>query len=215
MPDDGQPDSSKSGAAASKSAPTPAPVAAEVAPAESAQAESKPSTPSTPARQFDVSSLAARLRPAAPSELIDAPPTVNGSAAPTSMTIPGLNLNTSAAGPAPAAPAATPVNAPPAAAKKQAPTTMGGRIVQASLVTRKEPEYPKLARQMGVRGVVELTATIGQDGRVKSVKVDKGHPLLQKAATDAVMQWVYKPTMLNGVAVQSDTKISLNFLGDR
>ena len=68
---------------------------------------------------------------------------------------------------------------------------------------------------MGVKGVVELTATIGTDGKVKSVKVDKGHPLLTKAAIDAVMQWVYRPTLLNGQPVQNDTKITLNFLGER
>ena len=83
------------------------------------------------------------------------------------------------------------------------------------MVFSKQPEYPKLARQMGVKGSVEVVATIGTDGRVKSVKVEKGHPLLVKAATDAVMQWVYKPTLLNGVPVQNDTHITLNFMGDK
>lgn len=83
------------------------------------------------------------------------------------------------------------------------------------MLVSKQPEYPKLARQMGVKGSVELVATIGADGHVKSVKVEKGHPLLVKAATDAVMQWVYKPTLLNGQPVQNDTHITLNFLGDR
>jgi protein TonB len=66
---------------------------------------------------------------------------------------------------------------------------------------------------MGAKGEVVLTATVGIDGRVKSVKVVKGHPLLVKAASDAVMQWVYRPTLLNGQAVQNEVRITLNFEG--
>ncbi len=62
---------------------------------------------------------------------------------------------------------------------------------------------------------MELIATIGTNGRVKKVKVTKGHPLLQKAAVDAVMQWQYRPTMLNGHPVETETTITLNFVGDR
>jgi protein TonB len=81
------------------------------------------------------------------------------------------------------------------------------------LVSRKDPEYPKLARETGAKGIVELVATIGTDGRVKAVKVVKGPPMLQKAASDAVMQWRYKPTVLNGVAVEAQTQVFVNFLG--
>jgi protein TonB len=73
----------------------------------------------------------------------------------------------------------------PAAAKT------GGQIQPAELIKRRDPEYPKLARDAGAKGMVQLTATVGTDGRVKSVKVVKGHPLLVRAATDAVMQWIY------------------------
>jgi len=54
---------------------------------------------------------------------------------------------------------------------------------------------------------------VGTDGRVKSVKVVRGHPLLVKAAADAVMQWIYRPTLLNGQPVQNDVRITLNFEG--
>jgi len=91
----------------------------------------------------------------------------------------------------------------------------GGQIQQAVLISKKDPEYPKLARQTGARGQVKLTATVGKDGHVKSVKVISGHPMLQAAAVDAVKQWVYKPTLLNGQAVETDTEIVLNFVGDR
>jgi protein TonB len=112
-----------------------------------------------------------------------------------------------------AAPAAVP--APAAAPQKKASPQAGGRIQQAQLIVRKEPVYPPLARQTGVKGAVEVQATIGADGKVKNVKVLHGHPMLQKAAVDAIMQWVYKPTMLNGVAVESQTQIILNFVGEK
>jgi len=70
-----------------------------------------------------------------------------------------------------------------------------------------------MARQMGAKGEVVLSATVGTDGRVKSVKILKGHPLLVKAASDAVMQWIYRPTLLNGQPVQNDVRITLNFEG--
>jgi len=62
---------------------------------------------------------------------------------------------------------------------------------------------------------VRLTATVGKDGKVKGVKVISGHPMLQAAAVEAVKQWVYKPTLLNGQPVETDTEIVLNFLGDK
>ena len=89
------------------------------------------------------------------------------------------------------------------------------QIQQAQLIRRKDPEYPRLAKEAGARGTVELIATVGADGKVKSVKIMKGHPLLQRAAVDAVMQWLYRPTILNGVPVETQTQIFLNFVGDR
>ena len=95
-----------------------------------------------------------------------------------------MRLNSAVAPPPP--PAASVVTTPaPAAAKT------GGQIQPAELIKRRDPEYPKLARDAGAKGMVQLTATVGTDGRVKSVKVVKGHPLLVRAATDAVMQWIY------------------------
>jgi protein TonB len=64
---------------------------------------------------------------------------------------------------------------------------------------------------MGQKGIVELDATIGVDGKVKGVKVVKGPSMLQKAAQDAVMQWQYKPTLLNGTPVENQTHIIIEF----
>jgi protein TonB len=89
----------------------------------------------------------------------------------------------------------------------------GGQLLKAEVISRKEPEYPRLARQAGASGMVELEATIGVDGRVKNPHVLKGNAMLQRAAIDAVMEWRYKPAMLNGKAVESPVEIKLNFVG--
>lgn len=173
--------------------------------------EQQPAAPKagTPARPFNTASLAQRLRPATPADIpLPAAPALNNNP---SSPAPLPSIAGSVSAPAPFVP--PPAPAPPAAPRK-APLS-GGQIVQAQLIYSKQPEYPKLARQMGVKGSVELVATIGVDGHVKKVKVEKGHPLLTKAASDAVMQWVYKPTLLNGTPVENDTHITLNFLGDR
>ena len=80
------------------------------------------------------------------------------------------------------------------------------------MISRKDPAYPALAKQSGAQGEVILTATIGVDGKVKDVQVVSGHPLLRSAAVAAVKQWVYRPTYLNGKPVESESRISLNFV---
>ena len=57
----------------------------------------------------------------------------------------------------------------------------GGQLTSARVITRVDPEYPKLARQAGASGVVELEATISADGKVKNPRVVKGNSMLQKA----------------------------------
>jgi len=74
------------------------------------------------------------------------------------------------------------------------------------------PVYPPLARATRVSGKVELVGVLGTDGRIHELKVLSGHPLLVKAAADAVMQWVYRPTILNGQAVEVSAPITVNFI---
>ncbi len=109
--------------------------------------------------------------------------------------------------------AATVNFAPPSAPVVAASEPAKGAVTPAVLVYRKEPEYPEMARQMGQRGIVELDATIGVDGRVKSVKVVKGPPMLQRAAREAVMQWVYMPAVQDGVTVECEIPVTLTFGG--
>jgi TonB family protein len=79
----------------------------------------------------------------------------------------------------------------------------------AMLQRRVEPFYPPLARQIRREGRVELHAIIGTDGSIQSLQVVAGDPLFVQSAMEAVQQWHYKPTYLNGQAVEIDTYITV------
>ncbi len=100
------------------------------------------------------------------------------------------------------------VNIAPAPAKPPRITVLR----MATPIHRVEPVYPALARQARVSGTVELLGVLGIDGRIHELKVLRGHPLLINAALDAVRQWIYEPTMLNGVAVEVAAPITVNFI---
>jgi periplasmic protein TonB len=91
------------------------------------------------------------------------------------------------------------------------PTQQGGRVQAALLVNKVQPVYPPLARQTRIAGTVRLHAIISKSGSVESLEVISGHPLLVRAAMDAVQQWKYRPTLLNGEAVEVDTTIDVIF----
>jgi protein TonB len=78
-------------------------------------------------------------------------------------------------------------------------------------IRRADPIYPPLARQARISGVVELQGVLGTDGRIHELKVLRGHPMLVKAAVDAVSQWTYAPTILNGQAVEVVAPIIVTF----
>jgi protein TonB len=81
----------------------------------------------------------------------------------------------------------------------------------AEAVFRPEPPYPPLARQARVSGTVELQGVIGIDGHLKELRVVSGHPLLARAALETVSRWIYKPTLLNGKAVEVIAPITVTF----
>jgi len=85
-------------------------------------------------------------------------------------------------------------------------------IEAAKLVSRVQPAYPALAIQARIQGNVILHAIIGRDGQVSELQVLSGHPLLVNAALDAVRQWRYNPTLLNGQAVEVETTITVSFV---
>ena len=81
----------------------------------------------------------------------------------------------------------------------------------AKLMNKVQPLYPPLARQTRISGTVRLHAIIAKNGTVEQLEVISGHPLLVQSALDAVRQWKYQPTTLNGEAVEVDTTIDVIF----
>ena len=103
---------------------------------------------------------------------------------------------------------------PPPPPKKEATPQrirVGGNVQQAKLVRQPHPVYPPLAKQARIQGVVKLSAIIARDGTIQHLEVISGHPLLIPAALEAVKQWVYQPTLLNGEPVEVVTQIDVNF----
>jgi protein TonB len=88
---------------------------------------------------------------------------------------------------------------------------VGGNVQQANLIKKVMPVYPPLAKQARISGTVRFTAIIGRDGSIQNLQLITGHPLLVPAATEAVKQWLYRPTMLNGEPVEVITQIDVNF----
>ena len=88
---------------------------------------------------------------------------------------------------------------------------IGGNEATGNLIRQSEPEYPPLAKQARVQGSVIIEVVIGADGGVKELKVINGHPLLQKAAIDAVSTWLYRPFVINGQATEAITTVTVTF----
>lgn len=192
----------KAGASGPDPGLAPAP-AAEAGPA--AEAEPAPTKLATASRPFRAAPLEQRLRPVLPSEMPDAPGLISnaGQTATASINL-GAVVPLQSALPAPA----------PGETRAPTPTTTpmaASQIRQAELVSRKAPEYPAIAMQTHASGEVRVHAVIGADGKIKSAQAVSGASVLRRAATDAVRQWVYKPTLLNGAAVESETDIVLTF----
>jgi protein TonB len=103
--------------------------------------------------------------------------------------------------------------APPVQPPPQIKTLKRGeQVMEAMLVYRVEPDYPRIAQTMRLSGTVVLRAKIGTDGEVHELETVSGHPILADAARKAVMQWRYRPTMLNGQAVEVETQITVTFI---
>jgi len=101
-----------------------------------------------------------------------------------------------------------PAAAPP---PPQEPIRISGGVQQAKLIKKVKPSFPPIAKQARISGTVRLEATIAADGTVQNLKVIKGHPLLVQAAIQAVQQWLYAPTLLNGVPVPVITHVDVIF----
>jgi TonB family protein len=88
----------------------------------------------------------------------------------------------------------------------------GGDITEPRKIRDVKPIYPEIARAARVSGVVIIEATIAEDGTVRDARVLRGVPLLDEAALGAVRQWLFTPTLLNGVPVEVVITASVRFV---
>ncbi|MBI3679167.1 MAG: M56 family metallopeptidase [Acidobacteria bacterium] len=88
---------------------------------------------------------------------------------------------------------------------------VGGNVLAAKLTKQVRPAYPPLAKQAAMQGTVQLQVRIGRDGKVMDVQVISGEALLAQAAVEAVKQWEYATTLLNGNPVEVMTQVDVNF----
>ena len=114
---------------------------------------------------------------------------------------------------------AVPLSTPPpsgSALRGQTPQRIrvDGNVQAANLIGKVEPLYPSLAVQGGIEGTVRFTVIVDAEGHVANIQLVSGHPLLVAAAHDAVRQWVYKPTLLNGQPVAVVTEVDVRFRRD-
>jgi protein TonB len=136
----------------------------------------------------------------------DAPPTLGlgiGGGGATNMI--GTFIPNFVAGPPPPRPTVEPHKQP------SAPTPVGGDVQMAKLLRKVTPRYPPIAIAARISGIVRLIGTIGKDGTIQNLQLVSGHPMLARAALEAVQQWIYKPTLLNGNPVEVIAPIEVRF----
>ncbi|RPH76352.1 MAG: energy transducer TonB [Nitrospiraceae bacterium] len=100
---------------------------------------------------------------------------------------------------------------PPPRPKKVEPLRVGGNVQESRLIRKVEPVYPELAKRARVSGIVMLEVNVDEEGSVANVRVIRGHPLLDQSAIDAVKQWKYSPTLLNGEPVPVIATVTVIF----
>lgn len=154
------------------------------------------------ARVFSVpASVISRVVVARQPEALAAPPQIGSSSWPGGV-YEGAGVMPNSVAPPPPAPGKT----PPRPAMR-----ISAGVSGANLIHRVQPLYPPLARATRVQGTVEFTATISKEGLIENLELVRGHPLLVKAARDAILQWRYRPTLLNGEPMEVVTGIIVNF----
>ncbi len=100
---------------------------------------------------------------------------------------------------------------PAVALAQLAPVRVGGNVQAPARIQYVQPVYPEIAKAAGVSGIVIVEAVVGTDGSVTEAKVIRSIALLDQAALDAVGQWKYTPTSLNGVLVPVVMTVTVNF----
>ena len=96
-------------------------------------------------------------------------------------------------------------------AKPKGPVHLTSNMVEGMLLQKTIPVYPVIAKATRTEGVVMLQATISRSGTIENLHVISGHPMLQRAAIDAVSNWRYRPYLLNGEPVEVETTVNVVF----
>ena len=100
---------------------------------------------------------------------------------------------------------------PPSILNGMQPVLVPEELSRNMILDKVQPDYPQQALSAGVQGPVVLQAWIGKDGKVTDLKLVRGYMVLGKAASDAVRRWRFKPYVLNGQAVETQTYITVDF----
>jgi protein TonB len=103
------------------------------------------------------------------------------------------------------------ISSEPAAAGAPKRIRIGASVQQAKLIAKVQPIYPPDAKARRIQGVVKMQAILGKDGKVENLEVLSGDPMLAAAALEAVRQWQYETTLLNGDPVEVMTEVDVNF----
>jgi TonB family protein len=97
---------------------------------------------------------------------------------------------------------------PPAAGMR---IRVGGNVQASNLLSQVKPTYPPDARAARIQGTVKLGVLVGTDGRISDIVLVSGPPALVQSSVDAVRQWVYRPTLLNGNPVEVISVVDVNY----
>jgi TonB family protein len=117
-------------------------------------------------------------------------------------------------GPPQLAPAENVSEPPPPPTPTPAPRVSKG-VIQGDAITKVQPVYPSIAKQINASGEVQVSITIGENGRVIEAKAIKGHPVLRAAAEEAARKWVFRPTLLDGRPVKQPGTLTFLFTPPR
>lgn len=92
------------------------------------------------------------------------------------------------------------------------PLVVGGDVKAPVLISRVDPEFPRVALQTGIKGTVVIRCVIDRQGRIRNAEiVESAHPLLERAALAAVQKWRFHPGTLNGRPVDVIFQLTVNF----
>jgi len=104
---------------------------------------------------------------------------------------------------------------PPPPPTPAPPPRVSKGVITGEVVTKAQPTYPSIAKQINAAGEVQVAILINENGRVIEAKAIKGHPVLRAAAEDAARKWVFRPTLLDGKPVKQPGTLTFVFTAPR